>query len=162
MQHKYTLCTSTQRHIEKDKIESPCLISAVVKLLFIEKCLSVLLGYSEMFPRKRRKRYRTIFSESQIETLEKVYKLTPYPDLFMREEVAMKTGIQEERVEVIIETSFLKVFSGLSVPCCSWYGGQTSHSQHAIYGHFLKFLMIIQEGKYGVHHWEIKKELRAD
>jgi hypothetical protein len=70
----------------------------------------------------------------------------------MREEVAMKTGIQEERVEVIIETSFLKVFSSLSVPCCPLYGGQTSHSQHAIYGYFLKFLMIIQEGKYGVHH----------
>ena len=53
-----------------------------------------------VFARKRRKRYRTIFSESQIEILEELYRVTPYPDLYQRESVAMDAGLQEERVEV--------------------------------------------------------------
>ncbi|XP_046860106.1 homeobox protein goosecoid-like [Xenia sp. Carnegie-2017] len=49
---------------------------------------------------KRRKRYRTIFSETQIELLEELYRTTQYPDLYQRENVAMLAGLQEERVEV--------------------------------------------------------------
>lgn len=55
------------------------------------------------FPtRKRRKRYRTIFNETQIEILEQLFRTTPYPDLYQRENVAMQAGLQEERVEVTI------------------------------------------------------------
>ncbi|XP_028409056.1 homeobox protein goosecoid-like [Dendronephthya gigantea] len=50
--------------------------------------------------RKRRKRYRTIFNEKQIELLEELYRTTPYPDLYQRENVALHAGLQEERVEV--------------------------------------------------------------
>ena len=59
------------------------------------------------FPtRKRRKRYRTIFNETQIEILEQLFRTTPYPDLYQRENVAMQAGLQEERVEVAIEYFF--------------------------------------------------------
>ena len=50
--------------------------------------------------RKRRKRYRTIFTETQIALLEELYRTTPYPDLYQRESVAFQAGLQEERVEV--------------------------------------------------------------
>ncbi|CAB4011138.1 homeobox goosecoid [Paramuricea clavata] len=50
--------------------------------------------------RKRRKRYRTIFSETQIELLEELYKTTQYPDLYQRESVALQAGLHEDRVEV--------------------------------------------------------------
>lgn len=36
----------------------------------------------------------------QIQLLEGLFRVTQYPDLYQRENVAFKAGLQEERVEV--------------------------------------------------------------
>ncbi|KAL3122825.1 hypothetical protein niasHT_005764 [Heterodera trifolii] len=50
---------------------------------------------------KRKRRHRTIFTECQLYTMEEAFTACQYPDVQMREHLADKLKLREERVEIV-------------------------------------------------------------
>ncbi|XP_021332017.1 uncharacterized protein isoform X2 [Danio rerio] len=90
-----------------------CLCSHCGEILQSDNACAVVWGkrvFSEACPsagspgltgvQRRVRRHRTIFTEEQLQALEDLFTHNQYPDIHTREQLALKTQLREERVEV--------------------------------------------------------------
>jgi len=49
---------------------------------------------------------RVTFTPYQLEEMEKAFERAPYPDVFAREDLALRIGLSESRIQVSIHGNF--------------------------------------------------------
>ncbi|VDK55596.1 unnamed protein product, partial [Gongylonema pulchrum] len=97
-------------------------------------------GHQKLNSKRKKRRHRTIFTQFQVDELEKAFQEAHYPDMYAREVLAMKTEIAVDRIQVWFQNRRAKWRKTEKT-----WGKSTIMAEYGLYGAMVRHSLPLPE-----------------